>query len=263
MAELKRITEGGYYPYIDLQGSGDDLECDGLVIDAPDQVVVIGQATITTTRVPLIVKRCQKLIIDVYRGVHIWGDGANFRCSNIHISHFMVSEFEQRFNYEHWHMDTVFQAYAVKENGYEINPKGIIENITIPNLISNSTIKQSNGIMLSELCQYRNFNIGTNELNIFTGADYWLNANNLSDSVIGGSLVNIRGFIKPWLLSENKPFEYENCPTLFIKNRPKNGIQGCYASGNIHLINIPFLDKANIDCAVASYGNFELEQGRH
>lgn len=251
MAELKRITEGGYYPYIDLYGDSNALDCDGLIIDAPDQVVIIGQAHIANTRVPLIVKRCQRLIIGEYLAFNIWGDGAHFRCSHIEIGRYFVAGFIQRFTYEQWHMDTIFQAFAVKGNGYEPDPDGVLEDINIPVLESYACIPESNALMLSELCQYRDFKIGTRELRVTTASDYWVNANNLSDSVIGGQSVSIAGI------------DSESCPTLLIKNRPKNGIQGCYASGNIHLINIPFLDKASIDCAVASYGNFELEQGRH
>ncbi|MEN9433508.1 MAG: hypothetical protein RLZZ422_1097 [Pseudomonadota bacterium] len=247
MPELKRITEGGYYPYIDLYGDSSVNDCDGLVIDAPDQVVMIGRANVLNTRVPLIALRCQRLIIEEYHAFGIWGDAHNFRTSNIDIDRYLVHGFQKRFTYEQWHMDTGGQAYAVKANGWEIDTDGVIENIAIRSFESYADIPDANCVMLSELCQYRNINIGTQRLSIITGGDYWLNANNLSDSVLGGGDVSIIGL-------------RNQSPTLLIKNRPKNGIQGCHASGNIHLINIPFLDKSSIDCEVASYGDFELEQ---
>ena len=143
-------------------------------------------------------------------------------------------------------MDTIFQAFAVKGNGYEPDPDGVLEDINIPVLESYACIPECNALMLSELCQYRDFKIGTRELRVTTASNYWVNANNLSDSVIGGPSVSING-IDP-----------ESCPTLLIKNRPKGGVMGCHTSKNLHLINLPHLERAALDCEVFDYSDLVL-----
>lgn len=205
--ELLRITEGGYYPVIDLEGDYDDIACDGVVIDAPDAVVFIHLFFVSTVRVPLIVKRVGRLIINHYEPSSFWGDTANFRTGNIYIKHFRPSFIQQRFDYEKYHQDIVFQAYAVKDNGWDIDPNGLIENIVIDNIYVSSALKQVNGIMLSEVCQYRNFQIGTSSLHVDIESPYWLNTNNLQGSVLGGGDYSHIGSLSG---------EYE--PTVRIQN---------------------------------------------
>lgn len=172
-----------------LTGHYNDLETDGLIIDAPDQTVVIGKLIVAQVRVPLIVKRVGKLIIDHYLPHSFWGDTANFRCSHIHINRFHPSDIQQRFAYEQYHQDLIFQAYATKANGWEVDPNGLIEDIIIHDIQVRSALTQVNGIMLSEVCEYRGFQLGTHNLNIQIEAPYWLSANSLADSVIGGNQV--------------------------------------------------------------------------
>lgn len=199
--ELIRITEGGFYPELVGCGRADALECDGVVIDAPGDTVAIGRLAVSQVRVPLIVKRVGRLFIDLYQPHSFWGDTANFRCGHIYINDYWPENILQAFDYDQYHQDVIFQAYAVQENGWELDPQGIIEEIHIQSLRVKSGLQRVNGVMLSERNLYRGLQIGTRELDICLESPWWLSANTLQHSVLGnGRRVSIRsesGLYKP------------------------------------------------------------------
>ena len=192
MAALHYITQGGYYPELILIGDPNEDNCDGLVINAPGQIVVIGYLAPRFCRVPLIVQRVGKLIVTHYEPGSFWGDTANLRCGNLYFDHYTpLNILPQRRSYDEYHHDLIFQSQAVLDDGYTNDPAGVIEHIHINNLMMESDLEQCNGIMLSEQCVYRHFHIGSQSLNIQIEAPYWLNANTLSDSIIGGGVSEI------------------------------------------------------------------------
>lgn len=183
--ELIRIKEGGYFPELVGCGNG-DLACDGVVIDAPGEVVVVGRLSVSHVRVPLVVKRVGKLLIDLYQPFAYWGDTANFRCGHIHINDFWPDDILQQFEYDQYHQDVIFQSYATQEDGYTLDPQGIIEHIYLNRVRVYSGLQRVNGVMLSERNVYRNLHIGMHELDVSLEAPWWFSANSLQDSVLGG-----------------------------------------------------------------------------
>ncbi len=156
---LKRITSGGDYGHLTLQGNG-DINGDGVLVDAPGATVLINRLQVSHVRYPLTVKRVGQLVIQDYVPHTFWGDTANFRCSHIHIGRLAPKNIIQRLNYEELHQDIIFQAFAVCDDGYTLDPSGVIEDIQIQEIDVCSSLGQVNGIMLSEVNQYRRFNIG-------------------------------------------------------------------------------------------------------
>lgn len=191
--ELIRITEGGFYPELMGCGQAGRLDCDGVVIDAPGDTVAIGRLAVSQVRVPLIVKRVGRLFIDLFQPHSFWGDTANFRCGHVYINDYWPEAIQQAFDYDQYHQDVIFQAYAVQENGWELDPQGVIEEIHIQSLRVQSGLQRVNGVMLSERNLYRGLHLGTRELDVCIEAPWWLSANTLQHSVIGNfNQVSIR-----------------------------------------------------------------------
>lgn len=230
MAALKYITQGGHWPQIILQGNINDNETNGLVIDAPGQVVSIGMLSPSVCNVPLIVRNVGKLLIDRYMPHTFWADTANINASQIYVNHWTPRNIlKQRRSYNDLHHDLIFQALALlpgnqKKNGSRIDPNGVIEHVHINNVDMESELQHCNGIMLSEANTYRHFHIGTQSLNVKIEGNYWLNGNTLQDSVIGGGVSDI-GSISG---------KYK--PSMFIKARKKTNAvtDRCLALGVQH-----------------------------
>ena len=222
--QLCRITKGGYYKELYLKGDKALLEQDGLVVDAKDELVFIDRLIVSDVRVPLVYLSAKKLIINELRFEGYWGDGANIRASHLHVQKWHGLNPVKRFDYSQYHQDVIFQAYAVKDDGYTLDAQSTIEDIVIDELLIRSTVPEANGIMLSELNQYRNFSIGTKGLDIAIQSKYWLNGNNLSNSVLGGSSVKMAG----------KPV-----PGIYLFDRPKNKSTSNYKTEDLLLVNLP------------------------
>lgn len=225
MLACLRIRDAGYYPHITVRGD-DNLYQDGVVIDVPGGVVYIGKLHAIGVRCPVIFLRGDAVIIDELIMEDTWGDSIQTRRSNVHVKRMFSPMITPRLPYEAFHVDTIMQAFAVLEDGYTLDPRGVIENIDIDEIDITSTSTEVNGIMLSEFNHYRNFRIGTSKFHLTLGGDYWLNGNNLSNSLFGGHdvrLVNTQG---------------EHLSVL-LKDRVKQGVvSGRRSDGNI-LINIP------------------------
>jgi hypothetical protein len=97
-----------------------------------------------------------------------------------------------------YHVDGVFQAYAVDSTGYRIDHAGCIENIRLPYIEADLKGEKTQGIMCSEANRYSGFEIGTNGLFMKAGG-YRFSAvfNQLDHSQIGSAKsTNIDGQIK-------------------------------------------------------------------
>ena len=242
MLSLLRIKEPGYYPEIKLCGTSDDLYADGCMIDSPDGVVYIGKLIVENVRCPLTLWRSTGVIIDEMITNSTWGDTLNIRRSNLHIKSLYGRDITPKLPYELYHVDTILQAYAVKEDGYTLDKDGVIENIDIDEIDIVTTGTDVNGIMLSELNKYRNFRIGTKKFHFTTNGTHWLNGNNLSNSIFGGRDVKL---VSP-----------TGNPVAYLKDRAKLGITSGYSSeGNI-FINIPRTKHCEIQ-GMSSYFNFD------
>ena len=183
--ELQRITTGGHFGDLTLQGPG-DLETDGVVVDAPGQTVLINRLQVSNVRYPLIVRRVGQLVVNDYIPHTFWGDTLNIRASHVHIGRLAPKNIIQRLPYEELHQDIIFQAYAVCDDGYTLDPNGLIEDVCIREIDVSSNLTQVNGIMLSEVNRYSRFYLGQDRLHVGINAPYWLSGNSLDNSVIGG-----------------------------------------------------------------------------
>ncbi|MGB0845401.1 MAG: hypothetical protein ACPGSM_01705, partial [Thiolinea sp.] len=183
--ELKRITSGGHYGDLTLQGTG-ELETDGVVIDAPGQAVLINRLQVSNVRYPLIVRRVGQFVVNDYVPHTFWGDTLNIRASHVHIGRLAPQNIIQKLPYDTLHQDIIFQAYAVAEDGYTLNPNGVIEDICIRDINVSSPLTPVNGIMLSEVNRYSHFYLGQDRLHVGINAPYWLSGNTLEYAVVGG-----------------------------------------------------------------------------
>lgn len=182
---LQRITCGGDYGDLILQGNG-EINGDGVEINAPGETVLIKRFQVSHVRYPLIVKRVGQLVIQDYQPHTFWGDTLQIRCSHVHIDRLAPKNIIQRLKYEELHQDIILQAFAVLDDGYTLDPAGVIEHIHIQEVDVCSALPDVNGIMFSERNQYRHIYIGQRRLHIGINAPYWLSTNHLEKSVIGG-----------------------------------------------------------------------------
>ena len=233
-----KIEKGGYYPEIKISGDGSDLYKDGLVIDSPGEVVRINRLIVDTVRSPIIVKRAYRVIIDNALFTNFHGDAFHLRQSNVHVRDYKGRDIKTKLPYEEWHTDVILQAFAVKEDGNTLDPEGVITNIIFDNIDVECHEKEVNGVMLSELCRYKNFQIGTSSLKLDLAIPFWLNGNNLSHSVIGGHIVDIK---------ENEG----TIPKILLKDRPKQGVCSNHGSHNNTYFNIPGIDQSQ--CGESNY----------
>ncbi len=238
MAELLRITQSGYHEQITCKGRYEDRHTDGVVIDAPGQMVVIGAFYVSLVRVPLIVLRVGRLIIGDYAPRRFWGDAVNIRCSHVYIDRHRPHNILQRFRYKEYHQDILGQIYATRENGWKPDPCGHIRHIHINEVDVQSGLEDVNGFMLSERCRYSDIHIGIRRVNVAIEAPYWFSANHLQDSVIGGqdcSVWSLSGQYKPGIRIQNvKAARYHN--------------------HNAVLWNTPHLDGQALDHGVCCHG---------
>ena len=96
-----------------------------------------------------------------------------------------------------YHCDVVFQAYAVDETGYRIDPNGVIENIIMPNIDAEISGDKCQAIMGSEANCYKNMHLGTEKLRIISdGYPYSIVFNTMESSYIGGADVEVEGIVK-------------------------------------------------------------------
>lgn len=223
------IKKGGYYPSVVYAGKGDNLQEDGVLIDAPNEVVYLGNVEISQVKTPITIVRAAYVFIDTYHIKDYWGDGVNLRQSNLHIKHYYSEGCKLRLPYEMFHVDAVLQAFAVKADGYSLDKDGVIENVRIDYLDVNCTDPEASVIMLSEFNRYSHFYIGTEYLHLNTNTPFWINANNLSNSIIGGMDVSI-----------TSPNRLKS--SLLISDRAKQGVCSTIDSNKNIFINIPNLD---------------------
>jgi len=85
-----------------------------------------------------------------------------------------------------YHVDGVAQLYAVKENGYTLNPEGIIENIDIADIDAKLEGEKTHGIIGSEKNRYSRIWLGYNRYKILTHHHYHTQFNQLDNSWLGG-----------------------------------------------------------------------------
>ncbi len=182
---LKRITCGGDYGDLILQGDG-TLNNDGVEIHAPGETVLINRFQVSHVRYPLIVKRVGQLVVHDYIPHTFWGDTLQARCGHIYIDRLAPKNILQQFAYEALHQDIILQAFAVLEDGFTLDPSGVIEHIHIQEVDVCSALPQVNGVMFSERNRYRRIYLGQRRLHIGINAPYWLSTNHLEDSVLGG-----------------------------------------------------------------------------
>ena len=91
-----------------------------------------------------------------------------------------------------YHVDAVSQLYAVKENGYTLDPNGIIENIFIDTIDAEVSGSKSQAIAGTEQNRYSNIHLGVTKYRILLdGYKYHAMFNQLDNSVIGGSDVQV------------------------------------------------------------------------
>ena len=65
-----------------------------------------------------------------------------------------------------YHQDTIFQAYAVGDDGYTVDPSGIVEDIYMPSVKATITGAKAQGVICSEPCDINNVEIGTRFLEV-------------------------------------------------------------------------------------------------
>lgn len=232
------ITKGGYYPEVNVTGTGENLYKDGLVIDAPGEVVRINRLNVNTVRSPVIVKRAERVIIDNSNFHNFWGDAYNVRQSKVLVRNYVGRDIKPRLPYEEFHVDVIVQAYAVKEDGNTLDPDGIIRDVIFENIDVVCDSTEVNAVMLSELCRYEEWGLGTKSLKLKLAIDYWINGNNLSHSVIGGLNVDIASF-------------NDKIPGILLKDRPKQGVCSNHESTGNVFFNIPGADGS--DCGKSSH----------
>lgn len=91
-----------------------------------------------------------------------------------------------RFYVQGYHVDAGAHIYAVKKDGWTVDPDGLIENVVIRSVDVEVTGKQSQAFMLSEACRYRGIDIGRDGYRVITdGYPYHFVANTLEDSWVG------------------------------------------------------------------------------
>lgn len=178
---VQYISKGGVYGYIAIKGDGSKH---GLLINANDDVV-INKVVISNVVVPIIFSGKGSVTINTVYVDGYSGDGLNIRQSNVSIKELILVNPKQP--KDDYHQDLILQAYAVKENGYTVDPVGVIENNNIPSVTLINGIANKDLITLSEDNIYRNFKIGNESFVATFDNDYYLNASNLSDSAIGNT----------------------------------------------------------------------------
>lgn len=243
MKTLLRMQHPGYYPEIILNGVYEDLMLDGLAIGIPTNgTVVIGKLLINNVRTPLTILSAGKVVINEMITDSTWGDTLNIRQSHVTVESLYARNVHARLPYEEFHVDAILQAYRTKSDHQTIDVDGIIEHVSIPYIDVECIGDMVNGIMLSEFNAYRNFRIGNKKLRFVTEGVTWINANNLSDSIIGGEQVEIIG--------------KSVAPTILIKDRSKQGVCSGKPTTNNLFINVTKTDK----CLIAGDAQFLLPE---
>lgn len=97
-----------------------------------------------------------------------------------------------------YHVDGIFQAYAVDHTGYRLDPDGCISDIRLPFIDAELRGPKTQGIMCSEACRYTGFQIGTESMEIMLDAYPFAGVfNQLDQSQIGSSIhTNVNGQFK-------------------------------------------------------------------
>ena len=222
------ITKGGLYPSVKYTGNKSNLMNDGVIIDTPNEVVFIRDFQVSKTRTPLTILRSAGVFIETYHVDDYWGDGVNLRQPRLHVRYYYSTGCHLELPYEEFHVDSVLQAFAVANNGWTLNSGALIHDVKIDYLEVDCDDPQASVIMLSEFNRYENFSIGTEYLRLNVKTPFWINANNLSRSVIGGQDVDIySGSIKP---------------SILIQDRPKQGKYSQIRSDDNVFINLPNLE---------------------
>lgn len=115
----------------------------------------------------------------------IGGDSINFRFGDVYIKRLTVRGADAWIDYEFYHQD-ICQSYAVFENGYTVNPNGIVRSVTIEEVDIEVYSAQHQIFMLSD-GHFVDWFIGTKSLRIRCVYPYWFVANTLENSVIGNA----------------------------------------------------------------------------
>ena len=97
-------------------------------------------------------------------------------------------EFRKLFYVQGYHVDAAAHIYAVKSNGWKVDPAGLIENVVIRKVDVEVAGKKSQAFMFSEACRVKDIDIGRDGYRVLTdGYPYHFVANTLESSEIGCS----------------------------------------------------------------------------